>query len=367
MVDVIHCLQVWWYELSSLQSIIILESITISSSRYLEARMTVNGGSSHPKLSRLPVNTPYAQIEDTLLRDGGLIVTNLFSQGHISEMMKVLNRHYPPEHDFKYTTPGTFFPQETKVLWSLAGRDPACGHDVCMNPLLTRLREEILHMHIKRPNDYGSQDMQKPTADIPPRLSLSVAFDMRPGARQQPLHRDEDVWGTTHEQPFSRQQIRQIGVLIAGTKSVKENGATLVIPGSHKWDDVRVPQIEEAAYAEMEPGDALIFLSSMRHAGGANQVTDLSDPLARRVMFSYFFNRGYLRQEENMLVSIPRDVVLGMSEDMQKLIGYEASSSHCGFVDFKSPVDIGLRELFRRTAEEFLQPHTSRQNGHTRN
>lgn len=221
-------------------------------------------------------------------------------------------------------------------------------------------------MHITRPNDYGTQDMQKTTADIPPRLSLSVAFDMRPGARQQPLHRDEDVWGTTHEQPFSRQGIRQIGVLIAGTKSVRENGATLVIPGSHTWDDARLPQIEEAAYAEMEPGDALIFLSSLRHAGGANQIKDLTNPLARRVMFSYFFNRGYLRQEENMLVSIPRDVVLGMSEEMQKLIGYEASSSHCGFVEFKSPVDIGLEKLFSRTTEEFLRPQTLRQDGEVR-
>ena len=323
--------------------------------------MAVNGKPSPAQLSRLPIDAPYREIEDTLLRDGGLIVTGLISREHISEMMNVLNRHYPPEHDFDYTTPGTFFPKETKVLWSLAGRDPICGHDVCMNPLLTRLRGEILHLHIKRPNDYGTQDMQKNTADIPPRLSLSVAFDMRPGARQQPLHRDEDVWGTTHEQSFSRQSIRQIGVLIAGTKSVKENGATLVIPGSHKWDDVRLPKLEEAVHAELEPGDALIFLSSLRHAGGANQVQDMNSPLARRVMFSYFFNRGFLRQEENMFVSIPRDVVLGMSEDMQKLIGYEASSSHCGFVDFKSPIDIGLDRLFSRTAEEFIRPDRLRE------
>jgi hypothetical protein len=27
--------------------------------------------------------------------------------------------------------------------------------------------------------------------------------------------------------------------------------------------------------------------------------------------------------------------------------------SHCGFVDFKSPIDIGLDKLFARTAETF--------------
>ena len=119
----------------------------------------------------------------------------------------------------------------------------------------------------------------------------------------------------------------------------------------------------------MEPGSALLFLSSTRHAGGANLIKDPHDPLARRVMFSYFFAKGYLRQEENMLVSIPRDVVLKMDPEMQKLIGYEASGkprlcsiaktkrltvapgSHCGFIEFKSPVEIGLEKLFARTGE----------------
>lgn len=88
-------------------------------------------------------------------------------------------------------------------------------------------------------------------------------------------------------------------------------------------------------------------------------------------MFSYFFAKGYLRQEENMFVSIPREVVLTMEPEMQALIGYEASGewqkvskqlslllihflgSHCGFVDFKSPLDIGLEKIFARTAETF--------------
>lgn len=309
-----------------------------------------------PELTRLSVDAPYQDIEDALLCDGGLIVKGFLSEDHISRMMTVLNKHCPPEHDFQYETPGSFFPHETKLLWTIAARDPCCGHEVCFHPLLAKLRAELLHMHITRPNNSGTQDMQATTADIPPRLSLSVAFDMRPGAKQQPIHRDEDIWGTMHDRAWRREDIRQIGVLIAGTKSVKENGATLVIPGSHTWDDKRIPDVNDAAYAGMEPGDAMIFLSSTRHAGGANKVRDRNSPLARRVMFSYFFARGYLRQEENMFVSIPRDVVLGMSEEMQALIGYEASSSHSGFVDFKSPMELGLGKLFSRTAEEFLDP-----------
>ena len=291
---------------------------------------------------------------DVLLRDGAVIVQDLFSQAHINEMLATLDSKFPADrHDFRYETPGTFFPRETKVLWSLAARSDAVGKGVCFNPLLKGLRDELLHMHITRTNDAGSSGMQTASTDIPPRLSLSVCFDMRPGAKQQPLHRDEDVWGTKHDRRFRKEDIRQLGVLIAGTKSVKENGATLVIPGSHKWDDERIPSEDEAAYAEMEPGSALVFLSSARHAGGANKIKDPTSPLARRVMFSYFFAKGYLRQEENMLVSIPREVVLKMDPEMQALIGYDASGSHCGFVDFKSPMDLGLEKLFARTAETF--------------
>ena len=100
------------------------------------------------ELTCLPVTAPYSQIEDVLLRDGGLIIQGLLSKDHISRMISVLNHHYPPTHDFAYTTHGSFFLQETKVLWSLAGRGPSCGHDVCMHPLLAKLRDEnTAHAH----------------------------------------------------------------------------------------------------------------------------------------------------------------------------------------------------------------------------
>ena len=174
----------------------------------------------------------------------------MFGQDHIHEMLDTVERWLPRDrHDFEYQTPGTFFPQATKLLWSLVGRGEAVGKKVCFHPLLVALRDELLHMRITRTNDASSEDMQTKYTEIPPRLSLSVCFDMRPGGKQQPLHRDEDVWGTTHERPFRRDDIRQLGVLIAGTRSVKENGATLVVPGSHLWDDERVPRLEEACYA----------------------------------------------------------------------------------------------------------------------
>ena len=78
-----------------------------------------------PNLTRLPLSAPFTQIVDTLLSDGGLIIKSFITQPHVQSMLDILNTKFPENHDFEYETPGTFFPQETKVLWSLAARgDP---------------------------------------------------------------------------------------------------------------------------------------------------------------------------------------------------------------------------------------------------
>lgn len=61
-----------------------------------------------------------------------------------------------------------------------------------------------------------------------------------------------------------------IGAVTALTKTTKENGATVGIPGSHLWGPDHQPLGHEAVPAELEPGDSLIFLGNLYHAGGAN-------------------------------------------------------------------------------------------------
>ena len=44
-----------------------------------------------------------------------------------------------------------------------------------------------------------------------------------------------------------------IGCVTALTKTTKENGATIAIPGSHLWGPERRPLNEETIPAELEP------------------------------------------------------------------------------------------------------------------
>lgn len=64
--------------------------------------------------------------------------------------------------------------------------------------------------------------------------------------------------------------LMMLGCVTALTKTTKENGATIVIPGSHKWGPERCPYDEEAIPAELNPEDALIFAGNTYHAGGGN-------------------------------------------------------------------------------------------------
>jgi hypothetical protein len=82
-------------------------------------------------------------------------------------------------------------------------------------------------------------------------LSISLTFYIGYGAPRQRLHRDDNVHGIRHGGIFDLKKENQIGCLIAGSKTTRQNGATMFVPGSHKWDDKRVPQLDEICFAGM--------------------------------------------------------------------------------------------------------------------
>jgi len=63
------------------------------------------------------------------------------------------------------------------------------------------------------------------------------------------------------------------------------------IPGSHLWSPETPPSEDLAFYAELEPGDGFMMLSSCYHGGSANTTKD-----QERLVYSCFMTKGYLRQ-----------------------------------------------------------------------
>lgn len=83
----------------------------------------------------------------------------------------------------------------------------------------------------------------------------------------------------------------------------------------------------------MVPGEAILFLGSTYHAGGANKTRDQNRPV-----HGLFFCRGTHRAEENVYLEFPLDQVKSWTEKEQARMGYEISSPNLGFIDFVSPI-----------------------------
>ena len=162
-------------------------------------------------------------------------------------------------------------------------------------------------------------------------------MDRGPGAEQQILHRDEDVW--IHlPRPHAEVQLASVIALVDFTADI---GATVVAPGSHRWERDRYPTPDEMGCAEMPAGSAVVYLGSTLHAGGANSTADRW----RRGMHMSFVV-GWLRTEENNYLSTPPEVVRTPPRRSQELLGYaahdalNAGGGYLGLVDLLDPIDL---------------------------
>lgn len=189
--------------------------------------------------------------------------------------------------------------------------------DVATHPLFLPAAQHFIckpHTRLGRPM----------AADV--RIGVTQAIQIGPGQGAQPLHRDDMafLWGP---HPTNGREGR-VQVLCAICDYTAENGGTLVIPGSHRWDDERAPQMSEAVATVMPAGSALIFLGSTYHAGGANSTTD-----QYRTAAGLALDASNVRQEENMYLSLSSDLVASYPEQIQRLLGWAAGANFMGWVE----------------------------------
>tara|TARA_B100000029_G_scaffold52345_1_gene47602 strand:+ start:1826 stop:2713 length:888 start_codon:yes stop_codon:yes gene_type:complete len=185
-------------------------------------------------------------------------------------------------------------------------------------------------------------------------LSSSVVISLGPEEYRQEFHRDDLVYPLKH--PTKQQSV--VTVIWALDDFTAENGATLVIPGSHRWDDLKEPNPGDAVVAIMPKGSALILLGSTYHAGGTNtsKVT--------RTALLYGYCLGWLRQEQNQYLAIPPEIAKDLSEDLQRLIGYTIHEPFLGWHDLQDPSVVlqgyrdgskGAQDLIARDRQEVVQ------------
>jgi hypothetical protein len=160
-------------------------------------------------------------------------------------------------------------------------------------------------------------------------LHLTQTINIHPGEGMQHLHRDRLAWGLH----LPRDIEPQFNTIWALTDFTAENGATRVVPGSHRWDWSRRAEPEEFCQAEMSRGSVLFYTGSVLHSGSANLSAE------PRLGLNITYCLGWLRQEENQYLSCPPEIARTLEPELQELLGYTQGDYALGY--FSDPFDRG--------------------------
>jgi ectoine hydroxylase-related dioxygenase (phytanoyl-CoA dioxygenase family) len=144
-----------------------------------------------------------------------------------------------------------------------------------------------------------------------------------PGERAQAVHADDVLYKLPRPHPDI-----MCNVMVALSDFTEANGATRLVPGSHRWADdpeIRFSESDaaedrfETIAAEMPRGSVCIFLGTTYHGGGANRTDE------PRHGMTVAYCAGWVRPQENFLVAVSQERAATFEPELQGLMGYRAN------------------------------------------
>jgi len=164
-------------------------------------------------------------------------------------------------------------------------------------------------------------------------VSSLASISLAPGETAQVIHADDQI------QPIAKPHVPTVcNAMWALTDFTEANGATRVVPGSHRWqnpDYSADPTMIETACAEMPRGSVLIWQGSTWHGGGANTTAD-----EVRIGVSMNYCAGFIRQQENQHLGIPPEVMAGFTPELRALCGLDTYRGLTGNIEKQSPAHL---------------------------
>ena len=274
-------------------------------------------------IERLKVSEPASEITEALLSRGVVIVEGFLDPDLLTRFNAELDPLLDvaePARGFINDAVGWFFGRRTRHVTGVAAKSDVFATEILSHPIYLSACDAVLSPNCAR---YI--------------LNLAHVLDRGPGSEQQLLHRDQAVW---IDLPTPHPEI-QLASLVALVDFTADNGATRIVPDSHRWEPGRVAKEKELVAAEMPAGSAVIYLGSTLHAGGANTT---ADEWRRGMHLSYCV--GWLRTEENHFLATPLEIVKSLPRVSQELLGFAAHDAidvgggYLGVVDLRDPVEL---------------------------
>jgi hypothetical protein len=158
-------------------------------------------------------------------------------------------------------------------------------------------------------------------------LSALQAINIQPGESAQLTHHDDGFYPIPRPRaPLATATIWAIDDFTA------ENGATVVIPGSHRWGDRQPGPGDRALPVVMPAGSCVFFVGTLWHGGGANTTSKA------RLAVTAQYCQPWLRPMEAYTLSVPRELARTLSDDIRRMLGYSIHPPFLGNVDGLHPL-----------------------------
>jgi ectoine hydroxylase-related dioxygenase (phytanoyl-CoA dioxygenase family) len=259
-------------------------------------------------ITHVPADTSANVIHEILAREGALVIDDLASASVIDAVAAEMET-------FVDATPNgsdDFSGRATRRTGALIARSPS-SRELVSHPLILDVAGQLMHQ---------ASSIQ---------VHLTQIISIGPDSPGQSIHRDE--WAFDFF-PFPSDVHPQCNTIWAMTDFTEENGATRVIPGSQEWPVYLKHSVGETVPVEMTKGSCLLYSGKVYHGGGANR----SDAVRTGLNLTYCV--AWLRQEENQYLSCPREVALGLDDELLKLMGYQIGAYALGYADdVRDPLD----------------------------
>lgn len=248
-------------------------------------------------IPRFAADESSSEICAALGEAGCVVVTGLMDLELRQSITKQMAPHMEAARVIQDDDPEEFYPGRTRRVSALVTHSSEITDRLVAHPLT----KDVCNAHLLPNSEFGYQ------------LHVSAALEVGPGAREQVLHREEDS--------FTFFPLPRPNIIVASMWAVSDfradNGATLLVPGSHTWSADRKPQRDEIVNAEMPAGSVLFWMGGLLHGAGANTSEDW------RYGIILTYSLGWVRQEENQYLDVPPERLAELSPELRQIAGFD--------------------------------------------
>jgi hypothetical protein len=233
-------------------------------------------------------------------RDGYVIWENLLSTEQCRQIREVVRPW------LGHTGRNSFEGQRTQRIYSVLSRTRVCDRLVDDPRVLAVLDRLLMPNYL---------------------LSALQAINIQPGETAQLAHHDDGFYPIPRPRaPLAAATIWAIDDFTA------DNGATVVIPGSHRWGKRRPSPDDHELPIVMPAGSCVFFVGTLWHGGGANNST------RERLAVTAQYCQPWLRPMEAFTLSVSREIARTVSDDIRRMLGYSIHPPFIGAVDGLHPL-----------------------------